>query len=140
METKIRKGAFKHVESELHAYFDTQKEIIRIKNEILHGSGSIDENVGGGKSNLPGDPTGRMAVLLTSHRRLDHLQSIVNAIDSVYNGLPKEKQKLVKLKYWTRPLCLTWDGIAMELSISRITAIRWRDEIVVCIADKIGWR
>lgn len=140
LELKIRKGTFKHVESELSAYFETQKEIIRVKNEVLYGASNTDENIGGGKSNLPGDPTGRTAILLTSHKRLDHLQSIVNAIETVYEGLTPEKQILVRMKYWTRPQCLTWDGIAFKLGVSTRQAMRWRDEIVYVISQKIGWR
>ncbi|MEV2908589.1 hypothetical protein ABNF65_07985 [Paenibacillus larvae] len=68
-QTKLRRGTFQHVESELYSFHETRKEIIRLKNEILYGSGPVDENVGGGKSNLPGDPTGKTAVLLTSHKK-----------------------------------------------------------------------
>ncbi|GIP38319.1 hypothetical protein J31TS4_15990 [Paenibacillus sp. J31TS4] len=136
----IRKSTFKHVESELYTFHETGREIIRLKNEIIHGSGTTDENVGGGKSNLPGDPTSRVAVLLTSHRKLENLERIHDAIQSVYAALPEDRQQLVKLKYWTRPQQLTWDGIAMQLGISRITAIRWRDGIVQAVSDRIGWR
>ncbi|CAM4184896.1 transcriptional regulator [Paenibacillus alkaliterrae] len=137
---KIRKGAFQHVESELYAFPDTRREIVRLKNDILHGKSSEDENVGGGRSSLPSDPTGRTAVLLTSHRKLEQLERIHDAIETVYNMLPEERKKIIRFKYWTRPQVLTWDGIALESGVSRITAIRWRDEVVKLIADKIGWR
>lgn len=139
-QVKLRNGTFKHIESELYTYHDTKKEIVRLKNEILYASPNHDENVGGGRSNLPGDPTGRTAVLLVTHRRIEQLERIVDAIESVVDKLPEEKQKLVKLKYWTRPQTLTWEGIAMRLGISARQAMRWRDEIVYAIAEKIGWR
>jgi RinA family phage transcriptional activator len=140
IETKLRRGTFQHIESELYAYHDTRKEIVRLKNEILHGSAPLDENVGGGRSNLPGDPTGRTAVLMVTHRRIEQLERIVDAIESVVDRLPEKKQELVKLRYWTRPQTLTWDGIAMRLEVSRRTAINWREEVVYAIAEKIGWR
>lgn len=140
-QIKIRRGTFQHVESEIYAYHETKKEILRLKNEILHGQGiSDDENVGGGRSNLPGDPTGRTAVLLTSHKKLEQLQAIVDAIESVYAGIPPEKQKLIQVRYWTRPQLLTWEGVAKECYVSRRTAVYWRDEIVQAIAERIGWR
>lgn len=140
-QIKLRRGTFQHVESEIYAYHDTKKEILRLKNEILHGQGpNDDENVGGGRSNLPGDPTGRTAVLLTSHKKLEQLQAITEAVESVYAELPPEKQKLVQVRYWTRPQLLTWDGVAKECYVSRRTAINWRDEIVQSVAVKIGWR
>jgi len=137
---KIRKGTFQHIESELSAYQDTKREIERIKIDILHGVGSSDENTGGGKSNLPGDPTGKKATRLTSDKRLMHLEAITEAVDSVVSRLPAEKKELIRLKYWTRPQTLTWDGIALQLNVSRRQAIRWRDEIVYVIAERTGWK
>lgn len=137
---KLRRGTFLHVESELYAYHETRKEMMRIKDDIMYGRSSNDENIGGGRSNLPGDPTGRTAVLLATDKRLNQLQLIVDAIESVYEQLPPEKQKLIRTRYWARTRMLNWEGIAVECSVSRITAIRWRDRIVEAIAEKLGWR
>ncbi|ELK38806.1 Gp53 protein [Brevibacillus agri BAB-2500] len=138
--TKIRKGTFQHVESELYTYHETRKEIVRLKNEILYASGSTDENVGGGRGSLPGDPTSRTAILLSSHKKLEQLQNIVDAIESVVDRLTEDRKKLIRLRYWEKPQRLTWDGVAAELHVSRRTAMNWRDEIVRAIAEKIGWR
>lgn len=141
MIDKLRRATFQHIESEMYSYHDTRKEIIRLKNEILYGShGTVDENVGGGRSNLPSDPTGRTAVLLTSHKRLEQLQAISDAIETAYNALDPAKQKLVRLRYWARPQLLNWEGIASQLHVSRRQAMRWRDEIVHMIAIRLGWR
>lgn len=138
-ELTVRKGTFKHIESELFAYHETKREINQIMQDILHGTTAV-ENKGGGKSNLPGDPTNRLATALVTHKRLKQLETIANAIEEVYIQLPEEKQKLVKLKYWTRPQTLTWDGIARTLNVGRATAIRWRNEVVFAVAYTIGWR
>jgi len=137
---KLKRGTFQHIESELYAYHDTRREIVRLKNEILHGKPSEDENVGGGRSNLPGDPTGRTAILLTTHKKLEQLQNIADAIEAVVGRLAVEKRELVRMRYWSRPQTLTWDGVAGKLHVSRRTAINWRDEIVKAIAIKVGWR
>lgn len=137
---KLRRGTFQHVESELYAYHDTRKEIVRLKNEILYGKGSVDENVGGGRGSLPSDPTGRTAVLLTSHKKLEQLENIAQAIEKIVSRLPEDKLGLIQRRYWARPQTLTWDGLAMELNISRRTAINWRDEIVCAVAIEAGWR
>jgi len=138
---KLRKGTIQHIESELYAYHDTKKEIIRLKNEILHGTGRrSDDNAGGGRGNLPGDPTAQAAVLLISHRKIEQLERIVDAIEHVVERLPAEKKKVVQLRYWDRSKALTWDGIASAIPAHRATVIRWRDEIVYAIAEKIGWR
>lgn len=137
--TKIKSGTFKHVESELYAYCETKKEIERLKKDILL-SGNPPDWTGGGRSNLPGDPTGRTATLMITHRKIEQLERIVEAIESVVSRLPADKQKLIKLKYWTKPQTLTWEGIAAEIPVSKRQALRWRDEIVFAIAEILGWR
>lgn len=135
---KLKKGTFKHIESELYAFEDTKKEIEWIREEILHRTPMIDNPEG--RSNAPSDPTATTATLLMTHRRLDQLERIVKAIDQIYQELPDDKKKLIKLKYWTKPQTKTWEGIAQEINISRRQALRWRNEIVFAIADAIGWR
>jgi len=137
---KISRGAFVHVENELYAFKDTKREIKRMKEEILYGKTNRDENIGGGRSNLPSDPTGTVATLLASHVSLQHMERVVEVIDKVYQDLDKHKKELIRLKYWTKPQTRTWDGIALELNISRITALRWRDDIIVGIAIMVGWK
>lgn len=136
---KLRKGTFKHIESELYYYHDTKREIEEIRNDIIHSSSPYYDDLSG-RSNTKSDPTGRLATVLTTDRKLKQLERIVTSIEQVYNDLPPEKQKLIDLKYWTKPQLLTWEGIAQQLNISRRQAFRWRDEIVCSIADLIGLR
>lgn len=137
---KLTRGTMQHVESELQAYHETKKEIIRLKNEILYDTPSYHDNIGGSRSNQPSDPTASKAVLIVSHRKIEQLERIVEAIETIYERLPEEKQKLIRLKYWSKSRHLTWDGIAMEVGVHRATALRWRDEFVKAVADRIGWR
>jgi len=137
--TKLDKGVFRHVEAELYRYHETKREIVRLRNDILYGKTPHDENVGGGRSNLPGDPTGKAATLLTTNRRLEQMERVVEAIETVYDEVSEDKKRLIELKYWTRPQILTWEGIAQKLHVSRNTAINWRNEIVLAIAKLVGW-
>lgn len=136
---KLRRGTFQHIEAELYAYHDTLKEIAKLRNEILHASSEPDR-VGGGRGNTPTDKTGVAAIRLATDKRLNSLVEVVEAIESVVERLPEKKRELVKLKYWSQPRTLTWDGIALRLDVSRRTAINWRNEIVYAIALKMGWR
>lgn len=68
------------------------------------------------------------------------MEKVVDAIQVIFDRMQKEKQELIKLRYWTRPQTRTWEGIAQELHTSRITAFRWRDEVIQAIADRLGWR
>jgi RinA family phage transcriptional activator len=71
---------------------------------------------------------------------LIQLEEVTNAIYKVFQGLPEDYQKLVRLKYWTRPQTLTWEGIADKLYITSRQAMRWRDDIIFAVAEVLGWR
>jgi RinA family phage transcriptional activator len=138
--TKLKKATFKHIESELYSYHDTLKEINNLRKNIMFCRESDDENIGGGRSSVPSSPTERIATMLATDKRLNRLEEVTNAIEKVYTGLPDDYQKLVRLKYWTRPQTLTWEGIADKLYITSRQSMRWRDEIVYAIAEVLGWR
>lgn len=137
---KLKKATFKHIESELYSYHDTLKEINTLRKDIMFTKENNDENTGGGRNNLPSSPTERIATRLATHKKLTRLEEVANAIEKVYTSLPEEHQKLVRLKYWTRPQTLTWDGIANKLHVTSRQAMRWRDEIIYVVAEVLGWR
>ncbi|MGM7719428.1 transcriptional regulator [Metabacillus sp. Hm71] len=137
---KIKKATFKHIESELYSYKDTLNEIEELRKNIMFCKENDDENIGGGRSSFLSDPTGRLGTRLATHKKLGQLEEIANAIQKVYTGLPEDYQKLVRLKYWTKPQTLTWEGIADKLFIGSRQAMRWRDEIVYAVAEVLGWR
>ncbi|WPZ17810.1 transcriptional regulator [Geobacillus subterraneus] len=139
MTTKLHKDIVRYVEHNLYHYHEYIREIQRLRNDILYGVKlTTDENVGGGRSNLPSSPTERRTIELLTHRRLETLERVTHAIKTVYEALPDEKRKLIKLKYWTKPQRYTWDGIAEQLCVTRITCLRWRNEIVYAIAELLG--
>lgn len=138
--TKLKKATFKHIESELYSYHDTLREIEFLRRNIMFCKENDDENVGGGRSSLPSSPTEKIGTRLATHKKLNQLEEVAHAIEKVYTGLPEDYQKLVRLKYWTKPQELTWDGIAMKIPVSRRTAFNMRDEVVHAISEVIGWR
>lgn len=138
---KPRKVTFKHAEAEWYNYYHTLKEIAKLREEIMSPfRDEVDGNIGGGKSNIPGKPTERIATRLATNKKLEYLTEIVEAIEQVYNALPDDYKKLVRLKYWNRNKRLTWEGIAGELHVNRATAMRWRDSIIQATIELLGWR
>lgn len=135
---KLKKATFKHIEAELYCYYDTLRGIEQIRKDIMYNK-EVDENIGGGRSNIPSKPTERMATAIIMNKMLQQLEAITEAIRSVYERLPDEKKQLVKLRYWTKQQ-YSWEEIAEQLHVSKRQAIRWRDEIVYAIAEKLGWR
>lgn len=134
---KMKPSTFKHIEAELATLPDLRKEINRRREEVMNPT--MMEELVGGRSNEPSDPTGRIASRLVMDKRLQELERIEKAINEVIESLEPGPKKMVQLKYWTRPQTKNWDGIAQELHVHRATAFRWRDEIVKAIADKLGW-
>lgn len=134
--TKMKPGTFKHIEAELAAYHDTQREIERRREEIMNPT--MTEELVGGKSNEPSDPTGRLATRLVMDKRLSELERIEQAITSVYDKLEEKPKQLVQMTYWTRHK-KTWEGMSMELEVGRTTLFRWRNEIINAIGERLGW-
>lgn len=135
---KLRRGTVQHIEAELYDYHDTLKRIKERRDELLYDSPS--EELVGGRSNLPSDPTGSVVSQLMADKQLQELERIAAAVEYVYNMCDEQRRKLIRLKYWTRPQTRSWEGIAQEIPTSRATAFRWRDEIIQAIGEVLGWR
>lgn len=140
---KPKKITFKHAESEWYNYHHTLKEIARLRENIMNpfDNDPNDPTIVKGANSVrnPGNPTERIATRLTTHKQLSHLVEITDAIDQVYNALPDDYKNLVRVKYWSNKR-LTWDGIALELKVSKRQAMRWRDEVIQATLEVLGWR
>lgn len=144
MTIEATKITFKKTEAEWYNYHNTLKEIAALREEIMN---PYDEEVndpavvaGANSVRNITDPTGRMATRLMTSKQLDYLTEITDAINKVYNALPDDYKKLVRLKYWNKNNHLTWDGIALELNVSKRQAMRWRNEIIHATMEVLGWR
>lgn len=145
MTTTIKptKITIKKVESEWYNYHHTVREIGKLREAIMNPfDDEPDTNTGGGSNSVrnPGDPTGNLATRLTTNKQISYLHTVVDAIDQVYNVLPDNYKQLVRLKYWSKNRQLTWDGIALELNVSKRQAMRWRNEIIQATVEVLGWR
>lgn len=142
-EIKVTKPTFKKCEAEWSNYYRTIKEIKLLEESILHPhqENPTDPTVIAGENSVReiGDPTGLTAIRLTRHKQLNYLREIASAIETVYNELPKDHQRLVHIRYWSNNN-FTWDRIASEAYISRRQAIRWRDAIITATIEVLGWR
>ena len=137
---KPTKITFKKCEAEWYNYHNTLKEIAKLREEIMNPFQEENINLGGSKPNIPDKPTERIATRLTTHKQLNYLTEVTEAIEQVYNALPDDYKKLVRLKYWNKNERLTWQGIADKLNVSERQARRWRDEIIMATIELLGWR
>lgn len=138
--TKIKKETFKLIERELFDYQYTKKEIRKLRDEILNPyNEEPDENIGSNGTSEPGRPTERLATKLMTHKTLRNLEEIIEAIDYAYDLVSEDHKRVIQVKYWSKKR-LNWDGVALEVNMHRNTAMRLRKDVVMLIADKIGWR
>lgn len=137
-ETKLKTATFKYIESELYSYEDTLTEINKLRDEIINRS-SKDDNSGGGKSNIPGSPTEEVATELLTHRTLQNLVKITDAISDTYKVVSDEHRSIIDLKYFKQP-SLYWDDVAYQLSMHRNTVFKYRREFIILVANKLGLR
>lgn len=138
-ETKLRPVVFKHIEAELYDYPSTKQAINRLREQIMFGESSNDENVGGGRSSTPGRPTERIATRLLTDRRLRNLEEVSEAVEWALDQVSEDCRHVIELRYWSHKR-LSWDGIAGECNVHRATAIRYRKHFVELVANKIAWQ
>ncbi|WP_017470637.1 hypothetical protein [Amphibacillus jilinensis] len=138
-----KKVTFKHVEAEWYNYHTTLKGIAKLRESIIcpFDEDPDDPTILKGANSVrhPGNPTERMAIRLTASKRLEHLNEVTEAIETVYNALPDNYKKLVQIRYWNNGNKLTWEATANRLFVNRATAIRWRNEIIQATIDVLGW-
>lgn len=128
----MKKSVFRYIEAELFDYHDTLEEITQLREDIMEGR--AERAIG--KSTRKSDPTATRATRLLMDRRLQRLEEVTTAIGRVYDNVPREKQKLIKLKYWDRRYTNT--GVAEDLHIGEMTFYRWRRQIIQAIARELG--
>lgn len=137
--TKLKPATFKHIEAELYAYHETKKEIVRLREEIMHNT-QVDENVGQGKNSYrtPSRPTEIIATRLTTDKRLRNLEEIVDAIEKTYEQVDENHKKMIRLAYWSNKQ-YTWQRVAEECYVHPNTMTKMRRKVVYLVADHIGW-
>lgn len=144
MAIAIRKGVIRHIETELLDYHETVKLIKKRRDELTSNIEPEDLPLRDYSKPIAeplryNSSTERIAIRLASDKKLQEMERVAKAVEAVYNACDADRKKLIRIKYWAKPQKLTWDGIASEMHISRATAFRWRDEIIVALSERLGW-
>jgi RinA family phage transcriptional activator len=133
--TKVSKETFKYIEAELRDYKLSIKELEEIKREIINEAPIHDNN--GGKSYDIGNPTLSKTARLLTDKKIIRLESIICAISKVYSNCDSTKKELIQMKYWSN--VYKDNGIFENLNIGERTFYRWKKEIILGIADELGY-
>lgn len=134
-KASVSKETFKYIESELRNYKQSCTELENMKRNIILAAPIIENPEG--KSYETSNSTMAKATKILNDRKIYRLNSTVDAIKTVYSQCGKDKQELIRLKYWENKYKDT--GIMDVLGIERATFYRWRKAIVLNIAVKLGY-
>ncbi len=134
----LRKSTVNYLESELRNYPYIDKDINRVREEVLHPWSPVDENIGGGRSSKNVSVTEVSATRVVNDRRLAQLTRLKVSIEVVYNMTTDEGRKLMDLYYFAKPRKLNLTGVADEIFISKSTAYDLRKGILEMLADELG--
>jgi RinA family phage transcriptional activator len=134
-DAKLTKHTFKYIEAELRDFHQTIKELEQLKKDIILEAPLHDNN--GGKSYEVSNTTYKKTERIILNKKLKRLEDIVKAVSAVYDACGKEKQQLIRMKYWQNKL--TDKGIMDALCIEKATFYRWRKQVIYEIASELGY-
>ena len=96
--SKIPRQAWRIIETKVRRYQESKLEYQNIVDEILHNRA---EEPGPGGSGAEESPTEKMAIKIADHPRLKRLETEINAIESAYNAMIPEHQKVIRVRFWS---------------------------------------
>ena len=134
---RLTKNVTRFIVGELRAFEANKKIINGVKNDIILASAEQNEV----RSSSPGDSTLSKVIQIEgkiySDKQLRQMQTIVNAIQLVYNRLDNNRKELIDKCFFKQRYTL--EGMAYKLNISRATAYNWKTEIIREIAIELGY-
>lgn len=136
----MRKSTINYLEAELRDYPNYSKHLAELRDEILNPWKPEEENIGGGKSNLPTSTIERDVTRLTTDKRLLQLERMTNAIERVFHGSTDTQQEFIKLYYFQKQRKYTVLGIADNLCISKTVLYEYKKDVLKRLADELGMR
>ena len=129
---RLSKNTFKYVEQEIRQYKNNQKELCRLRNDIILETPEKQE----GRSSSLGDSTAAKAVKLSMNRKVTELEKTQKAIETIYQHLCHDKQVVME-EYWQSRY--TTAGLADKLGVDERTVRRWRQHIVYSVAAELNY-
>ena len=129
---RLSKNTFKYVEQEIRQYKNNQKELNRLKNDIILQAPERQE----GRSNAIGNSTASKAVRISMDRKIVDLEKTQKAIETIYQRLCQDKRAVME-EYWIGRY--TTSGLADKLGIDERTVRRWKQYIVYSVAAELNY-
>ncbi|MBN6852255.1 transcriptional regulator [Staphylococcus warneri] len=134
----LRESTKRYLESELHNYNFIDKDIQRVREEVMNPWSPTDTNIGGEHVQNNASVTEIRAIRAVNDRRLSQLARMKSAIEVVYENSPRDTQRLMELYYFKKPRTLNLTGVAQEINVGKSTAYDMRKELLIRLADELG--
>lgn len=125
------------LEDKFQRYQQYDKEIAIRKEELKMKQ--TDENIGGGKSNLPSNPVERQVIKEQSDPYIVNRLKWKKAIEEVYKECTEDEQAILRDKFWSNQSYLTWPEVGEEHYMAKTTIYEVRYSILERFAKKIGY-
>ena len=129
---RLSKNTLKYVEQEIRQYKNNQKELNRLKNDIIMETPEKQER----RCNAIGNSTASKAIKISMDRKIVELERIQKAIETIYQGLCLDKQAIME-EYWKSRY--TTSGLADKLGVDERTIRRWKQYIVYSVAAELNY-
>lgn len=129
---RLSKNTYRYVENEIRLYKHTQKELERLKNDLINESSVVPEIRGTEVS----DPTANKVIKISLNKKITEMEKIIAAIEKIYRTLTGDK-KAVMEEYWRGRY--TNQGLAGMLGVDERTIRRWKKHIVYSVAIELKY-
>lgn len=136
MRQEIDSDTLQFLEREYEDYLRLDMNIATRK-VLLDRNNVVDENIGGGQSNLPGDPTGERVVKYAMDNYIIKQEDRRNEVDRAMVKMVAEQIKIIEMKFWSDNY-YTWDEMADLFFVSSRTMYKKRYKILELLAKSKG--
>ncbi|MCL6611194.1 MAG: hypothetical protein K6T66_06615 [Peptococcaceae bacterium] len=152
---KLKRAAYRHIEAEIYAYYDTVQAIQELRADIILAGRQeeIGLAAGGGYATSKVE---RRVTKLADSILLREMERVTKAIRDTYERAKEECRRVVWVKYgltigWQPPaeiraqmagrnrFDMSPDEMAEILNVDRATFHRYRSGFVYGIAERLGW-
>lgn len=135
----VSDAEFKLAEKMLRDYASNKRKLEEMVKDIQLSTPVFDDN-GGGRANIPSNPTERTVFKILNDARISYLNTWINAIEKTFTQLDAEKQRFVRLAYWECNSDVSWKEQAVRCSLTYPTLNRWRKAIILKLCEEVGAR
>lgn len=98
-----------------------------------------DENIGGGRSNVPGKPVENIAITIADDMEIQGLKKNKQIVSDCLSNADNDTKIIVDELYFKKNPTLTLRGIATKLNSNRTTVSNKRTALFEAIRRKQGW-